>query len=175
MSERSREMWATGVCGSVEWREAMSAFQKARLDPTTPEGRARREAHAARVKAAWERGVFDGVFVSPSSLEVEVAEALSALGIEYVAQFRPEGYSRVYDFLLPPATMIEVNGDYWHSLPGVPERDAEKAAWAQCNGYRLIVLTESAIHSRGGLALVRERVKRGDEIEHVTLQPKRPG
>ena len=115
---------------------------------------------SASMKAAWERGAWDGVFQSPTSIEVAVSEALNALGIEHVSQYRPDGYSRVYDEFIPPDVLIEVQGDYWHNRPGAGEKDAEKAAWAAENGYQLVAIWEHEIVERGGaMALVLEALR----------------
>ena len=106
----------------------------------------------------WQEGVYDGVFRSPTSIELETAEALLELEIKHEREWRPDGYSRIYDFLVPPHVLIEVQGDYWHSLPERREADAEKAKWAEANGYKLVELWEHEIHEYGALELVSERV-----------------
>ena len=98
------------------------------------------------------------MFQSPTSIEVAVSEALDELGIEHEPQYRPDGYSRVYDELVPPDVLIEVNGDYWHSFDEKQRSDAEKAAWAHANGYYLVIIWEHEMHKAGALELVSERV-----------------
>lgn len=112
------------------------------------------------VSRAHKRGDFDGVFQSPTSIELEVAAALDIMGIEHIPQYRPDDYSRPFDEFVPPHTLIEVQGDYWHG-PKRPEhqkRDAEKAQWAEDNGYKLIEIWEHEIKEYGAWALVLERI-----------------
>jgi len=117
---------------------------------------------SASIKAAHARGAYEGVYVgvfqSPTSIEVQVADALNRLGVEHQPQYRPDGYSRIYDELVPPDVLIEVHGDYWHSTKKARKRDAEKAAWAEENGYHLVIIWEHEIQEQGALPLVTERV-----------------
>ncbi|MEK6883733.1 MAG: NUMOD3 domain-containing DNA-binding protein, partial [Nanoarchaeota archaeon] len=74
-------------------------------------------ANSIKVKQAWKRGLFDGVFKSPTKPEKEIMKRLGRLGIDYIFQFRPEGYSRPYDFYVPNRNLlIEFDGVYWHSF-----------------------------------------------------------
>jgi len=113
--------------------------------------------HSEAIKIARARGAYDGVFQSPTSIEIAVSEALDTLNIEHEPQYRPDGYSRIYDEFIPPGMLVEVQGDYWHSSDEAQERDAEKATWARDNGYHLVVIWEHEIHNRGALELVKER------------------
>jgi hypothetical protein len=48
------------------------------------------------------------------------------------------------DILIPELQIsIEINGDYWHSLEGVPERDHWKAETMREKGYKHFVIKES--------------------------------
>mgnify|MGYP002152720830 CR=1 FL=1 len=109
-------------------------------------------------KKAWRSGVYDDVFVSPTSIEIATAQALSVLGLPFTQEWRPDNYSRIFDFLIPPDVVIEVQGDYWHSMTHVARRDAEKAQWAKDNGYQLVEFWEHEIKDRGATELVEERV-----------------
>jgi hypothetical protein len=111
-------------------------------------------------RVAWVEGVYDGCFRSPTSIEIEVAGVLDACGIEHRSQYRPDGYSRIYDEFVAPDILIEVQGDYWHGpeRPEVQERDVEKAVWAEGNGYHLVVMWEHEIRELGAWPLVRNRV-----------------
>lgn len=115
-----------------------------------------RSRKSEQTKRLWEQGVYDGVFNSPTSIEIEVAKALDNLEIEHISQFRPPDYSKVYDEYIPPKTLIEVHGDYWHG-PKNPEnqrRDAQKAQWARSNGYDLFVIWEHDIREQGALDIL---------------------
>jgi len=112
------------------------------------------------MKRAWARGDFDGVFQSPTSIELQVAAALDIMGIEHQPQYRPDGYGCVYDELVPPDILIEIHGDYWHgdTFPEQQQRDAAKAQWAEDNGFELVTIWEHEINEFGAWALVMERV-----------------
>jgi len=69
----------------------------------------------------------------------EKMRILESLGIDYIFQFRPKGYSKLYDFYIPKLNLlIEYDSKYWHSLPGMKERDTEKTQYAINNGYKLL-------------------------------------
>ena len=81
-----------------------------------------------------------------SSLETAVADELDRRGIAYEWQ-APLGRF-VADFLLLESdTVVECDGTYWHSRPGIAERDARKDAVAESLGYRMVRLTEEAIRA----------------------------
>jgi len=142
VSEAKRVHWASGVYEGVFCTDE------------------HRQVCADIMRQRWERGDFDNVFQSPTSIEMQVAAALDILGIEHEPQYRPDGYSRIFDEFLPPNTLIEVQGDYWHGdkRPEQQQRDAEKAQWAAEHGYKLITLWEHEINAVGAWALVMERV-----------------
>lgn len=186
ISEASKAAWARGSLSTPEIRHKRSEAAKrqwARGDLSTPEVWCKRSEAAkaswARgaydgvhdspefrrklseaVKAARARGAYDGVFQSPTSIELALAAALDICGIEHVSQYRPGGYSKIYDEFVPPDILIEANGDYWHGpeRPEAQKRDTEKAIWAEENGYHLVIVWEHEIKEQGAWALVHERV-----------------
>ena len=111
-------------------------------------------------KKNWANGIYDSVFQSPTSIELQVAAALDIMGIEHQPQYRPDGYSCVYDEFVPPATLIEIHGDYWHGdqQPENQKRDAEKAQWAADNGFDLVTIWEHELKEQGAWSLTIERV-----------------
>jgi len=135
-SESIKAAWARGDRGDKEWCHKISEV----------------------TKAAWARGCYDGVFQSPTSIELQIAAALDDMEIEHQAQYRPEGYGRIFDELIPPNTLIEIQGNYWHGedFPETQKRDAEKAQWAKENGFELITIWEHEIKERGALAIIAE-------------------
>lgn len=95
-----------------------------------------------------------------SKLETDVCVHLIEAGIKIETQFRVENF--LYDIYIPNKnTLIEVNGDYWHCNPSVykeprdkiqvikVERDERKTKCAIDHGYRLLVIWESDIKSKG--------------------------
>lgn len=82
-------------------------------------------------------------FQSPSRLEGIVVEALIEMAIPFEQQHRIGKY-RV-DFLLAPNICLEVDGEYWHSLPGIPEFDARRDAWIESQGYQVVRLAEKDV------------------------------
>ena len=112
------------------------------------------------MKAARVRGCYDGVFQSPTSIEVAISKALDELGIMHVQQYRPANCRFTYDeYLLAQGILLEINGDYWHTKEGAPEKDAHKEAWAKEQGFIPMTIWEHEIKKHGALAMVQERIE----------------
>lgn len=79
-----------------------------------------------------------------SSIEVTVAKELNLRGVEFCQQV-PVG-SFVPDFVIGN-TIIEVDGDYWHALPKVVERDKRKNKFYAEQGYTVIRIPEHEIRA----------------------------
>ena len=186
LSVTTKAAWRRGDIGDEEWRRKLSAATKATWKRGGFDGRATEETRRKLSKGAkaawargdmdgvhneeyrrkqsvvmktrWARGDFDGVFQSPTSIELQIAAALDIMGIEHQPQYRPDGYSCTYDEFVPPNTLIEVQGDYWHGpkQPGQQKRDAEKAQWAKENGFELIAIWEYEIKERGAWAIIAQ-------------------
>lgn len=78
-----------------------------------------------------------------SSIEWIVAAELDSRSIAYEQQVMVAGW--LSDFV-SDNTVIEVDGDYWHNLPGVPERDALKDIDYRALGYDVIRIWEHEIN-----------------------------
>ena len=163
VSEAKRANWTNGVyddCFEEEWRRKVSEGMKAAWEQGLFDSEEYRQKLSEKKRQNWADGIYDNVFQPPTSIELQVAAALDILGIEHQPQYRPDGYGCVYDEFVPPATLIEVHGDYWHgdSRPDIQKRDAAKAQWAADNGFNLIVIWEHEINEFGAWALVMKRV-----------------
>jgi very-short-patch-repair endonuclease len=82
---------------------------------------------------------------SMTDIEMKVARQLDSAGLRYVHQFfLNEKY--LYDFLLVDRKiLIECDGDYWHSLNGMYERDLKKDVFARENGFEIMRFRGSEI------------------------------
>ncbi len=150
---------ARGDWDSEETRQKMSEGQKAAHARGVWDSEETRQKRSDAVKAAHARGDFDGVIQSPNRIEIAIALALDKLGIMHVGQYRPEGCRFVYDeYLLALGVLLEVNGDYWHTLPGRPERDARKETWAREHGFIPMTIWEHEIKEHGALVMIQSRV-----------------
>ncbi len=68
------------------------------------------------------------------------------LGEDYIVQYRIDRY--VADFYLPYRNIIlEADGTYWHSLPGITSKDEVRDARMRDLGYRVVRLSEPAIRA----------------------------
>lgn len=91
-------------------------------------------------RQAWEDGKYDGVFKSPSGLELAFAEALNSIGISYKQQYRIGSY--LVDFLIGSNLVVELNGNYWHGSEEAREYDKERNDWIRSQEYNVIVIWE---------------------------------
>jgi len=51
----------------------------------------------------------------------------------------------IVDFLLPNKIIIYCDGDYWHNLPHIKERDFNRNYWLNFLGYTVFRFTETEI------------------------------
>ena len=81
-----------------------------------------------------------------TSIEIKMADELSARGIEYIEQHNL-GDKFALDFFLPKyGIVIECDGDYWHRLPKAIARDKSKNAYVKACGYSIYRFWESEIN-----------------------------
>jgi len=125
--------------------------------------RKQRGAHLSWINArrlSWyrERG---GPYASSGKatwIEKALYDELERLGIEYMKQYSPQGYSRIYDALVLPNIFVETHGDYWHSSLEQQYVDELKEAWANDNGCIYVAIWEHEIKEVGIERLVEERI-----------------
>lgn len=80
-----------------------------------------------------------------TSIEIEMEAELVRRGIRFDSQYTIGPFS--IDFFLPDyGVAIECDGDYWHRLPEVRERDLRKNAYIKACGYELYRFWEREIH-----------------------------
>lgn len=112
-----------------------------------------------KMKKKWQDGKMDGVFMSPTKPEKQIMKVLEKLKVDYIFQFRPKNYSKIYDFYISDINLlIEFDGVYWHSLIEVRLRDIEKTEYAENNGYNLLRFNENNLDSFESLIL--EKIKK---------------
>jgi len=84
---------------------------------------------------------------SNTDIEILVEKMLIENKIAFLKQVPIKGIALV-DFYLPQSkTIIECDGDYWHSKPEVQEKDEKKNKLFTDFGYRVIRLKGSVIKS----------------------------
>lgn len=80
----------------------------------------------------------------PTSIEKIIGRMLDAIGVEYIAQ-KWIGRICVPDFRVGNV-LIFADGTYWHSKPGVPERDARINKKLKEEGYTVLRFSEPVIN-----------------------------
>ena len=98
----------------------------------------------------------------PSDIEEATAIALRQLGLDFEAQFSPDGVRWIWDFRIGHV-LVEVQGTYWHSTWEARRRDGAKAEWARRQGFFPIEIWGHEIRrydslQDGAEALLRERL-----------------
>ncbi len=101
-----------------------------------------------------------------SSIEIAVKKVLDSLGENYQHQHRIGKF--LVDFYLPDRNLvIEVDGDYWHSLEKNKKKDAKKDQYMKEFQINLVRLKESDIR-RSCDALVRAALEQFPIIQGET-------
>ena len=104
-----------------------------------------------------------------SKAETAFGRDMAGAGVDFEAQARIGRW--VVDFKLAAgATVVEYDGEYWHSLPKSVDRDKRKTAALQAMGYEVIRVSERLHISNpvAAVALVTERLKREKSDEQAT-------
>ena len=82
----------------------------------------------------------------PTQPELKVMHALQNLFNDFESEVQIGRF--VVDFYIPKLHYcLEVDGDYWHSLPRSQERDYRKDKYLRNQGYRVIRISESDINA----------------------------
>lgn len=121
----------------------------------------------------------------PTSTELAMSKALSDAGINFAPQFCVNGRF-LCDFIVEDVGLvIECDGEYWHSLPGVMSNDKRKDKYLAALGLTVLHFTDRQIDHdiEGCLSIIKEAVAAGrtrlqQDGETFQLQalarPKRP-
>lgn len=121
---------------------------------------------------SWETKKGKGLFCSKrcflqykgeSSIEKKMRYALQKAHISFLQEV-PIGKYRA-DFLLPQHNVvIECDGDYWHNIPGIGERDKRKNDLLHEFGYTIVRLKENLIRKASSSEL-------SNAIFHIATPP----
>ena len=86
-----------------------------------------------------------GAFQSPTSIEIAMEKELTNQGIDFEQEYPINGFR--IDFALPDIKLaIECDGDYWHSLPGIKEKDKRRDKALGKLGWTTLRFTETEIN-----------------------------
>jgi very-short-patch-repair endonuclease len=82
-----------------------------------------------------------------TAIEAKIYQELERRGVTFVKQQVIDGLW-VVDALIPGArVVVECDGEYWHSLPEMVERDRKKDGYLKSRGYKVLRFPEAAIHA----------------------------
>lgn len=95
--------------------------------------------------------------IKRSSIEFSIEKVLEQIGVSYEPNKQIGPY--IVDFFLPNLGMvIECDGDYWHSLPRIREKDIKKDSYLKELGFEVIHFSENEI--RNNLNDCYQRIER---------------
>lgn len=84
-----------------------------------------------------------------TKIELKVSKQLNEMGIKFIQQKRvvdKNGKTYFLDFYIPSMkTVIECNGDYWHSLDERKERDKRLKRYVEDSGRKILFIWEHEI------------------------------
>lgn len=117
-------------------------------------GDGRGEAYEVRVRAPKWVDPFPGIYgtVIEKMVMAELYHREVPFHFQYNVRdipFLPGIENWRVDFYVPSTkTVIEVNGEYWHTLPGAIQKDAFRYAALEAAGYKVVIFWESDVETR---------------------------
>jgi len=119
-------------------------------------GRKRSEETKQKMKDVWDKRTAEERYLhlepahkaarlaNPSSIEIAIRQVLDSLGIDYLIEQKIGPYWP--DILISDRNLvIECDGEYWHSVPGCKEKDAERDRYFEEKGYKVVRIPECEI------------------------------
>jgi very-short-patch-repair endonuclease len=82
-----------------------------------------------------------------TSIETLMYRELERRNVPFSRQQVIDGRFLVDAVIVGPKIIIECDGDYWHALPGRPEKDAKRQKYLESHGYKVLRFSEAAIKS----------------------------
>lgn len=139
---------------SKEWAEKVSKAMKGRK--TWNFGKKQPDSYKRKM-ALWRvnhkddlrRGAFTTLKIlskrKKTKPEKELIILLKKAGVRHVSQYLINNRFLVDEYLPEYNTVIEVDGNYWHSLPKIVNKDKAENAYLKKCGYRVIRISEKDI------------------------------
>lgn len=85
-------------------------------------------------------------FLCKSTLELKVEEILEEMDLAFIYEKKVLNWK--VDYYLGCKTIIEVQGEYWHNLDKVKEKDERKFKELRNNGYKIIEIWENELSDK---------------------------
>lgn len=165
-ANKGKPAWNRGMKASEETRRKLSKSHKQYWANLSDE---EKEEVIRRRLVNWDKHMGD------TSIEIAMRELLESLNIKYQTQVYLNDGERGYfvDIYVPSKnTIIECNGDYWHSLPERIERDKQLQQYCDNQGIKLFWVWESDIRKDPYKALKKTiRAYENGIINHQYINP----
>jgi very-short-patch-repair endonuclease len=78
-----------------------------------------------------------------SGVEAIMREALTRAGIPFAQEVKAGRYR--IDFLINSRIALEIDSEFWHSLPGTREKDARKDQFLLSQGFVVVRVNEETV------------------------------
>jgi len=106
---------------------------------------------------------------SNTSIELKLQRILKAENIKFQTD-KPILEMTRTDIFIKPNICIYADGNYWHSLPEVKERDRRINKELTAHGYKVLRFKGSEIRRNIGkcLRIIKENIKKGERSPHQT-------
>jgi len=141
--------WHKNKPHSKETKEKMSINSKSNFTEEK-----REKLRQASIKSRINQGLF-----KPTKIEIKTANFLKEQNIEFIQQYLVSG-RMLFDFYIPMCNLIiEVDGDYWHSLEKSIKRDKSKSAYLKAIGINLLRVTETEVNNDTFKEKILNRIK----------------
>lgn len=82
-----------------------------------------------------------------TSIEELMYGELERRNVPFARQQVIDGLYLVDAVIMGPRIVVECDGDYWHSLPGAPERDQRRQRYLQSRGYIVLRFSEAVLRA----------------------------
>ena len=124
---------------------------------------------AAEWTTRWlDAGVAARAYNHPTQIELMVRHVLDAKKIFYIPEFPIGGRMHVDIYIPSIRTVVEVDGQYWHSRRGAKGRDYRRDIVVKSFGYVVVRLPEEDIKKGAKKALTDGLNKAGIRLKGVT-------
>lgn len=125
------------------WNKGMSKYNGDVLSYGKPRSEKTKKLMSEIAKRNWHKWMINRKYMD-TDIELILEDWLKNKGIKYEKQKQLLCLTLV-DFFVEPNICIYVDGDYWHSLPKIRQRDGIIRKTLRDNGYRTIWLKGSEI------------------------------
>ena len=148
-SEYCRACWKGTVPKNITMLAKINKIKQKKYAENNREEMSRRGKIGARVTST----------KYPTSIEKEIYDFLKSSGILFEKQKIINGKFCVDVFIPATNMVIEVDGDYWHSLDRIKKKDNAENAYLKACGFNLLRVSETDVKSGAFVEIIKKEVR----------------